>query len=65
MLLLKFNELLWYKLSRENQIAYAHTLNRLQKGCVIRMGPFDHLNFATLSQVRRTFSMDFEQDFNT
>lgn len=60
MLLLKFNELLWYELSYKNQIAYAHALKRLQNGAVISMGPFDLINFATLSDVRMKFSVNSE-----
>lgn len=30
----------WCSMPREQQIAYAHLLNRLQNGAVLRMGPF-------------------------
>lgn len=51
MLVLAFHEMPWFLMSRENQLAYAHLLNRLQNGAVLHMGPFDVLNFETFSNV--------------
>lgn len=51
MLMLEFYQMSWYLMSRENQLNYAHLLNRLQNGAVLQMGPFDVLSFETLSNV--------------
>lgn len=41
----------WYLLTRQQQLSYAHLLNRLQNGSTLRMGPFAVLNRETLSIV--------------
>lgn len=51
MLVLKMHEMKWYLLSKKNQRAYGFMLTRLQNGSVLRIGPFDELNFATLTDV--------------
>lgn len=52
-LMLKLQEMPWYMMSIKSQLAYAHLLNRLQNGVVLRMGPFAELSFETLSDVSR------------
>lgn len=52
MLVVKLQEMPWYLMSKGNQLAYAHLLNRLQNGADIRMGPFAELNYQTLSDVK-------------
>ncbi|XP_031639326.1 uncharacterized protein LOC116351370 [Contarinia nasturtii] len=49
MLVLKFQKMPWHLMSKENQLRYAHMLNRLQNGAVLRIGPFAELNFETFS----------------
>lgn len=51
-LLLKLNGMPWYLMSIKSQLAFGHLVNRLQNGAVFRMGPFEELNFETLSNVR-------------
>lgn len=51
MLVVKLQEMPWYLMSIENQLAYAHLLNRLQNGVIIRMGPFAELNYEAFSNV--------------
>lgn len=51
--MLKLQEMPWYMMSIKSQLAYAHLLNRLQNGVVLRMGPFAELSFETLSDVSR------------
>lgn len=48
---LKFFRMPWYLMSKENQLSYAHMLNRLQNGAVLRIGPFAELNFETFSKM--------------
>lgn len=52
MLLEKLNEMPWYKMSIKNKLAYAHILNRLQHGTVVKMGPFEQLNLDTFTKVK-------------
>lgn len=51
MLVLKLSEIPWYFMSRNNQLDYAHALNRLRNGTTLRMGPFSELNFETFCKV--------------
>lgn len=55
MLVLKFQQMAWYKMSKRNQLSYAHLLNRLQNGTKLRMGPFAELNFETFTDVISVF----------
>lgn len=55
MLLFKFHQMPWYLMCRDKQLSYAHLLNRLQNGTLLKMGPFAVLNFETFSDV----SFDF------
>lgn len=41
----------WYLMPRQKQLAYAHVLNRIQNGTVLKIGPFALLNFETFSDV--------------
>lgn len=51
MLVQKLHEMPWYLMSNRSQLAYAHILNRLENGVVLRMGPFGELNLEALSKV--------------
>lgn len=42
-------------MSKQNQLGYAHMLNRLQNGAILQIGPFAELNFETFSNVRHFF----------
>lgn len=53
MLILKFNAMPWYLMSYQNQLAFAHMLNRLQNGSILRIGPFAELNFETFQKVNK------------
>lgn len=48
----KFLDISWYRLSIKNQRDYAHTLNRLQHGTVLKIGPLAELNYETFSDVK-------------
>lgn len=53
-------------MSTENQLSYAHILNRLQNGAILRIGPFAELNFETFSNVIYFFDFKistFKQKF--
>lgn len=50
-LMLKFNDVPWFLMSKKNQIIYAHLLKGLQNSPVIRIGPFDKLNLDTFANV--------------
>lgn len=60
MLVLKFYGMPWYLMSKQNQLDYAHMLNRLQNGAILRMGPFAELNFETFSKVIEPFLLDIQ-----
>lgn len=57
----KLQDMPWYMMSKKSQLAYAHLLYRLQNGAVFRMGPFDPLNFESLSNV--SISITFLKTF--
>lgn len=51
MLMAKFQQMPWYCLSMKSKSNYVNLLNCLQNDLGMRMGPFDQLNFETLSNV--------------
>lgn len=57
----KLSEMPWYLMSKQNQLTYAHLLNRLQNGAVFHVGPFAELNLVTFSKVDE--KMDFMRNF--
>lgn len=53
MLLDKFREIPWYRMSKQNKFVYGHLLLRLQCGFVLHCGPFAELNLETFSNVNK------------
>lgn len=46
----KFYDFSWYKIPAKYQKSIAHLIHRRQHAGVIKMGPFDVLNYETSSQ---------------
>lgn len=59
MLMLKLHDMPWYLMSKSCQLDYAHTLNRLQNGAILEIGPFGALNYETFSNVMQLFNATF------
>lgn len=57
MLLLKLQEMPWYLMSIESQLAYGQLLNRVQHGAALKMGRFAELDFEILSDVIRMYKI--------
>lgn len=64
MLVLKLHEMPWYLMSKSCQLDYAHTLNRLQNGAVLQIGPFGALNYEVFSNVMSSFQFQFDANFS-
>lgn len=56
-LLDKFREMPWHRMSKKNKFVYYHLLMRLQSGVVLNCGPFAELNLETFSNVNWLFLM--------
>lgn len=54
-LMLKFDEIPWYRMSKRNKRIFVQILNHLQNGVNLRMGPFNELNFETFLNVESDF----------
>lgn len=53
MLLDKFHDIPWYRMSKQNKFVYRHLLMRLQCGFDLHCGPFAELNLETFTNVNK------------